>query len=108
MPYDTAHALEHAEVAGWPLGALDRDDAQAFEEHLHSCDDCQAAAAEFEPVVTGLKRAAPAVEPPDDLEAKTIAAVKYAVMAGKPTAVMAEKPEKPAAVTVGPPLAPAP
>lgn len=92
MPYDAGHALEHAEVAGWALGTLDPDDAQTFEEHLRSCQDCQAAAAEFEPVVVGLKRAAPDVEPPDDLAAKTIAAVQHAVMAGKPTAIMTAKP----------------
>jgi len=119
MPYDAGHVLEHAEVAGWALGALDPDDAKTFEEHLRTCDDCQAAAAEFEPVVTGLKRAAPAVEPPDDLQAKTIAAVQYAVLAGrlaaapaeKPAAVATEKPTtimaRPAAVTASPPQAPA-
>jgi len=117
MPYDAGHVLEHAEVAGWALGALDPDDAQTFEEHLRTCDDCQAAAAEFQPVVTGLKQAAPAVEPPADLEAKTIAAVQYAVLAGKLAAASAEKPAavttekpttimaRPAAVTASPPRA---
>ena len=53
----------------------------AFEEHLQSCEQCQAVVAEFEPVVQSLKFAAPAAEPPADLEARTIAAVHYAVMA---------------------------
>jgi Anti-sigma-K factor rskA/Putative zinc-finger len=81
MPSDAQHALEHPEVAGWALGALDPDDLTAFEEHLQSCEKCQAVVAEFEPVVQGLKIAAPAAEPPADLEARTIAAVQYAVIA---------------------------
>ena len=81
MPYDAQHALEHAEVAGWALGALDPDDAAAFEEHLQSCGQCQAEAAEFAAVTGSLALAAPAAEPPPDLEIKTLAAVRYAVMA---------------------------
>ena len=80
MAYDVHHALEHAEVAGWAMGVLDPGDARAFEEHLRVCGDCQEAVAEFEPVVRGLARAAPAVEPPDYLEARTITAVQRAVM----------------------------
>jgi hypothetical protein len=58
--------------------------------------------AEFEPVVQSLKFAAPAAEPPDDLEARTIAAVQYAVMAesqpgpaGAPTLAAATPEPKP-------------
>ncbi len=81
MAYDINHALEHAEVAGWAMGVLDRGDAQAFEGHLRSCEQCQAAVAEFAPVAQALGKAAPAVEPPDYLEARTVAAVQYAAMA---------------------------
>jgi hypothetical protein len=81
MPYDAQHALEHPEVAGWALGALDPDDAAAFGEHLHSCGQCQAQVAEFAPVARSLALAAPAAEPPPDLEFKTLAAVQYAVTA---------------------------
>jgi hypothetical protein len=84
MPYDVQHALDHAEVAGWVLGVLDPDVARDFEAHLSGCDQCQAVVAEFEPVAEGLKHAAPAVEPPADLAAKTLAAVQYAVLAGRP------------------------
>lgn len=87
MPYDVNHALEHPDVAGWALGALEGEDSQAFEEHLQSCDDCQAAVAEFEAVAEALKHPAPAVEPPADLQARTIAAVQRAAMA-------AERPEQ--------------
>jgi hypothetical protein len=81
MPYDAQHFLEHPEVAGWALGALDSDDVAVFEEHLQTCEQCQVEAAEFAPVAEGLKLAVPAVEPPDDLELKVVAAVQYAVMA---------------------------
>jgi len=81
MPYDSQHALEHPEVAGWALGALDPDDTAAFGEHLHSCGQCQAQVAEFAPVARSLALAAPAAEPPPDLKFKTLAAVQYAVTA---------------------------
>jgi Anti-sigma-K factor rskA len=81
MPYDVQHALEHPESAGWALGALDQDDAATFGEHLQSCEQCQAEVAGFTPVAQSLTLAAPANEPPPDLESKTLAAVQYAVMA---------------------------
>jgi len=81
MPYDAQHALAHPEVAAWALGALDPDEVAAFEEHLQSCEQCQAEAAEFAPVAESLALAAPAAKPPPDLEFKTLAAVRYAVMA---------------------------
>jgi hypothetical protein len=81
MAYDAQHAIAHPEAAGWALGALDPGDAAAFEEHLRSCEQCQAEVAEFTPVAESLSLAAPATEPPDDLLYKTMAAVQYAVMA---------------------------
>jgi hypothetical protein len=81
VPYDVNHGLEHPDVAGWVLGALDPADAAAFETHLGSCADCRAAVADFEPVARSLRLAAPAVEPPADLQARTIAAVQQAIMA---------------------------
>jgi Putative zinc-finger len=84
MTYDAQHALEHPEVAGWALSALDPDDAAALEEHLKSCEQCQAEATEFAPVARSLVLAAPAAEPPPDLELKIMAAVQYAVMTESP------------------------
>jgi anti-sigma-K factor RskA len=81
MAYDMNHARQHPEVAGWAFGALDPGDARAFEEHLRSCDQCQAALAEFQPVARALGQAAPAVAAPDDLEARTVAAVQQAATA---------------------------
>jgi hypothetical protein len=81
MVYDAQHALEHPEVAGWALGALDPDDLAAFEEHLQSCEQCPAEVAEFASVAKSLPLAAPAAEPPADLDLKVVAAVQYAAMA---------------------------
>jgi hypothetical protein len=81
MAYNAQHALEHPEAAGWALGALDADDAAAFEEHLQSCQQCQEQAAEFAPVARSLTLAAPADVPPPDLLGKTLAAVRNAALA---------------------------
>src|SRR5690348_11001365 len=81
MVYDAAHALDHPETAGWALGALDPDDIAGFGEHLAICPQCQGEVAEFTPVAMSLTQAAPAAEPPADLEVKIVAAVRYAAMA---------------------------
>jgi len=94
VPYDMNHALEHPDVAGWVLGVLDPADAAAFETHLGTCAECQAAVAEFEPVARGLRLAAPAAEPPADLQARTIAAVQHAIMAaGRPEQAPEQAPQ---------------
>ena len=94
MPPDANPEL-HDDAAGWALGALDPDDAAAFETHLHDCAQCQSTVAGFESMTRALKSPAPSVEPPPDLGAKTLAAVQHAVM----TAGQAEQ-ATPAAATV--------
>jgi anti-sigma factor RsiW len=83
--FDMSHALGHPDAAAWVLGALDPEDARSFEDHLRSCAQCQELVAGFELVAEALARSGPVVGPPADLEAKTVAAVQYAVMAaGRP------------------------
>jgi anti-sigma factor RsiW len=82
MALDENHELHH-DAAGWVLGALDPGDAAAFEAHLQDCSECQVSVAEFEATARALKSAAPAVEPPPDLETKTLAAVQLAVIEAK-------------------------
>jgi anti-sigma factor RsiW len=82
MPPDENPDL-HPDAAGWVLGALDPDDAAAFETHLRDCTECQATVAGFQEMARALKSAAPAVEPPPDLESRTLAAVQLAVMEAK-------------------------
>ena len=102
MVYDAQHALEHPEVAAWALGALDPGDAASFEEHLRSCEQCREQAAKFSPVASSLPLAAPAVEPPPDLELKVLAAVRYAVMAESRTEPETEAERRPEPVAPGP------
>jgi hypothetical protein len=85
VPFDMSHALGHPDAAAWVLGALDPEDACSFAEHLRSCAQCQEVVAGFELVAAALARSGPVVGPPAGLEAKTVAAVQYAVMAaGRP------------------------
>lgn len=105
MAYDAQHALEHPEVAAWALRALDPGDAASFEEHLRSCAQCQQQAAEFAPVACSLPLAAPAVEPPPDLELKVLAAVRYAAMAKSRPGAEPEPERRPEPVASKPGLA---
>lgn len=91
MPYDVSHALEHPDVAGWALGALDPGDARVFEAHLQTCGQCQAAAAEFEAVAASFKYAEPTIEPPPDLVDRSVAAVQFAMLeASRPAQARAQ------------------
>ena len=81
MVYEARHTGDYPETAGWALGTLDPEDKAGFGEHLRSCEYCQDQVAGFTPVAESLSLAAPAAEPPDDLELKVIAAVQYAAMA---------------------------
>ena len=83
MPPDASSQALHHDAAGWALGALDPADAGRFEAHLHGCAECQAAVAQFQPVARALMSPAPAVEPPPELEAKTLASVQHAVLAAR-------------------------
>lgn len=84
MPREADPELNHAEVAGWVLGILDPGEAAEFEAHLVGCAECQTVVAEFESVAEALNGPiVPAVEPPADLEAKTMASVQYAVFAAR-------------------------
>ena len=58
MPPDANPEL-HDDAAGWALGALDPDDAAAFETHLHGCAECQTTVAEFQSMTRALKIAGP-------------------------------------------------
>jgi anti-sigma-K factor RskA len=72
------HPRPHPDLAGWVLGSLETDDAESYERHLESCEDCQAELSELERLPALLSIAAPPVELPGDLEERTIAAVHRA------------------------------
>ena len=83
MPPDATPELGHPDAAAWALGALDPEEAGRFKAHLQSCGGCRIAVADFEQVARALAHPPPAVEPPPDLQARTLASVQYAVMSAK-------------------------
>jgi anti-sigma-K factor RskA len=80
MPPDAIGELGHPEAAAWALGALDPGEAERFRAHLQSCGGCQIAVAEFEQVARALAHPPPELDPPPDLQARTLASVQHAVM----------------------------
>jgi hypothetical protein len=62
---------------------LDPEEAERFPAHLQSCGGCRIAVAEFEQVARALAHPPPAVEPPPDLQARTLASVQWAVVSAK-------------------------
>jgi anti-sigma-K factor RskA len=92
MPPDLEPELGHvADAAGWALGALTPADAQAFQEHLPGCAECQQAVADFQLVARVLKRPSPEIELPPALEERTITSVLQAAAApAQPSATGSE------------------
>jgi anti-sigma-K factor RskA len=83
MPPDTTGELGHPDAAAWALGALAPAEAEAFRAHLQSCGGCRIAVADFEQVARALAHPTPELEPPPDLQARTLASVQYAAMSAK-------------------------
>ena len=83
MPPDATPELGHPDAAAWALGALDPEEAERLKAHLQSCGRCRIAVADFEQVARALAHPPPAVEPPPDLQARTLASVQHAVMSAK-------------------------
>ena len=97
-PRDGNSRLGHPDVAGWVLGALDPDDAERFAEHLLSCEECQAAVTELEPVAKLLKNPIAEVDtaaPP--VESRLAATVLPLAADGLPFPLHAESNEAPPA-----------
>ncbi|MET0623481.1 MAG: cupin domain-containing protein [Pyrinomonadaceae bacterium] len=75
-----SHTTTDEEAAGraalYALGALEGEEARAFEEHVASgCAACAAGLREFEGVVADLGLAAPEAEPPHGVRARLLALV---------------------------------
>jgi anti-sigma-K factor RskA len=77
------HLAPHPDLAGYVLGALDPDEAEAFERHLAGCDACRAEVAELRGLPELLDRAAPEVEVPPGLRERTFAAVERSAAGGR-------------------------
>ncbi len=77
---DLGPGSAHPDVAGWVLGALDPQDAEEFAVHLRSCTACQQAEQELRDVPRLLDAAAPPVDLPPGLQARTLRAVELAAV----------------------------
>jgi len=81
---EMAPDMEHADVAGWVMGALDPGEHRRFRTHLESCAECQRTVAEFAPVAHKLATSLPNgdltadANPPEDLQERTLSRVRQA------------------------------
>src|SRR5919198_96916 len=76
MTHATADEELEGQAALYALGALDAEEARAFESHLaEGCAACEAELREFQGVVADLAYAAPAAEPPAGARARLLALV---------------------------------
>jgi Anti-sigma-K factor rskA/Putative zinc-finger len=64
------------DAAAYALGALDRDEAEAFREHLDTCPDCRDDLAAFDAVVDQLPMAAPQRQAPRSLRRRVRRALR--------------------------------
>jgi Anti-sigma-K factor rskA/Putative zinc-finger len=69
----------HQDVAAWVMGALDPEDRATFAIHLETCSSCREEVRVLQPVRGWLGVAAPPIELPPGLRAKTVQAVEQAV-----------------------------
>ncbi|HYY95745.1 MAG TPA: cupin domain-containing protein [Pyrinomonadaceae bacterium] len=76
MTHATADEELEGQAALYALGALDAEEARAFESHLaEGCAACEAELREFEEVVSDLAFAAPEASPPAAARARLLALV---------------------------------
>jgi hypothetical protein len=99
MPTEGQVDLAHPEAADWVLGTLEPAESEEFQRHLTSCGHCQLAVAEFGHIGRILQHLPPAVEPPLDLEARTIASVLAAAANDRTETQAATEPGAPARAT---------
>lgn len=68
----------HDAVAAYALGALDADEARAFEAHLAECPACRAELAAYEDTVAAMSAALPVAHPPAELRERVLGAAREA------------------------------
>ncbi len=68
----------HDAVAAYALGALDADEALAFEAHLADCRSCQEELARYESTVAAMSAALSEAEPPAGLRDQVLEAARAA------------------------------
>ena len=70
------HPVPHPDLAGYVLDSLEPEAEQAFADHLRDCRVCAEEVAELEHLPALLAEAAPHVDVPVDLEARTFARIE--------------------------------
>ena len=88
MPSDQEIELAHPEAFDFVFGNLPPDATEEFNRHLDGCRYCQTIVTEYSDIGRIVQSLPPHVEPPADLEDRTVAAVLLA-MAGQPIAIAA-------------------
>ena len=81
------HPVPHPDVAGFVLGVLEPDEADAFAQHLRSCDDCRREVTELSSLRVLLDQALPAPSLPEGLADRTLAAVAAEASTRAPRAI---------------------
>jgi anti-sigma-K factor RskA len=73
----TAHPIQCGEdVAAYALGALEPEQARAFERHVETCELCRTDLATLRPAVDALPATAQPVDPPPDLKKRIMSVVE--------------------------------
>jgi anti-sigma-K factor RskA len=72
------HVTPHPDLAGYVLGVLDQDEQDSFELHLATCTQCREEVAELSSLPDLLMSTE--VQPPPDLQIRTLAAIERAAM----------------------------
>jgi anti-sigma factor RsiW len=70
------HPIPHPDLAGYTLGILEPDEAEAFEAHLEHCATCRAEVTELEALPDLIRTTLPISQAPPDLEVRTFAAIE--------------------------------
>lgn len=86
------HPVPHPDLAGYVLQALEPDESQAFAAHLRDCRVCAEEVAELAHLPALLADAAPHVDVPVDLEARTFARIEDEAGRGAGTRVIGRAP----------------
>lgn len=76
----------HTDLGGYVLGVLEPEEIAAFEAHLAECPDCRRDLVELAAMPELLVNAAPPVDVPADLMARTFAAIDAAAALPEPAA----------------------
>ena len=94
--------LAHPEAFDFAWGNLPAANRAGFNRHLAGCRHCQGVVDEYREIGQIIRKLPPHVEPPSDLEDRTVAAMVAALAGQRPTTDRRSDPEDQAATSVHP------